>query len=51
MTASGAGVADLAAAKAAFTTLVAKDVPAFNKAGQGKLPPIADGCSICSKEP
>ena len=33
---------DLAAAKVAFTTLVDKDVPAFNKAMKGKLPAIAD---------
>ena len=33
---------DLAAAKVAFTTLVDKDVPAFNKAMKGKVPAIAD---------
>jgi photosystem II stability/assembly factor-like uncharacterized protein len=33
---------DLAAAKAAFTTLMEKDVPAFNKAMRGKLPPITN---------
>ncbi len=33
---------DLAAAKTAFATLVDKDVPAFNKAVKGKLPPIVD---------
>ena len=31
---------DLAAAQAAFTTLMEKDVPAFNKAMRGKLPAI-----------
>jgi hypothetical protein len=33
---------DLAAAKAGFDKLVATDVPAFNKAMAGKVPPITD---------
>jgi len=34
---------DLAAANTAFTQLVERDVPAFNRAMAGQLPPITVG--------